>query len=246
MRRTLSLLVLTATVTGCGPKTAGSENVPPGAASSNAATDATDALTGPVLEQLAASPYLYLRIKTSKGDVWAAVPETAIENGTVVTVANSMLMTNFESTSLKRTFEEVYFGDLASGGTAMAAAGSNPHAGVSQAVAPISVGQVAKAAGADARAVAELWEQKTDLEGKSVTVRGVVVKVNNGVMGRNWIHLQDGSGDAASGTNDITVTSMDQAVKGETVTVKGTVRTNKDFGSGYLYAVLVEDAKIVK
>jgi len=127
-----------------------------------------------------------------------------------------------------------------------AAAGANPHAGVAQAAAAVPVGKVEKAAGADARTVAELWAQKGTLEGKSVTVRGIVVKANNGVMGKNWIHLQDGSGDAAQGTNDITVTTGETAAKGETVTIRGTVRTNKDFGSGYVYQVLVEDAKIVK
>jgi len=105
---------------------------------------------------------------------------------------------------------------------------------------------VEKATGADARTVAELWAQKARLEGKAVTIRGVVVKVNDGVMGKNWIHLQDGSGDAKQGTNDITVTSMDRAAKGETVTITGTVRTNRDFGSGYAYPVMVEDAKIVR
>jgi hypothetical protein len=250
MRRALSLLLVTTAITGCGPKAASSDTMPAGAASADAPAASGDALTGPVLEQAAASPYLYLRIKTSRGDVWAAVPETTIENGTVVTVANPMRMTNFESTSLQRTFDEVYFGELGSGGAAMgmagAAAGTNPHAGVSQTAAAVQVGQVEKAAGADARTVAELWAQKGTLEGKSVTVRGVVVKANNGVMGKNWIHLQDGSGDAAQGTNDITVTTGETAAKGETVTIRGTVRTNKDFGSGYVYQVLVEDAKIVK
>lgn len=74
----------------------------------------------------------------------------------------------------------------------------------------------------------------------------MVVKFNPAVMGKNWIHLQDGSGDAGKGTNDITVTSMEEVAKGQVVTLKGTMRTNKDFGSGYTYAIIVEDAKIVK
>jgi len=250
MRRALPLLLVTTILAGCGPKAAGSDAMPAGAASTEAPAAGGETLTGPVLEQVAASPYLYLRIKTSRGDVWAAVPETTIENGTVVTVANPMRMTNFESTSLQRTFDEVYFGELGSGGAAMgmasAGAGTNPHAGVAQTAAAVQVGQVEKAAGADARTVAELWAQKGTLEGKPVTIRGVVVKANNGVMGKNWIHLQDGSGDAAQGTNDITVTSAETAAKGQTVTIRGTVRTNKDFGSGYVYQVLVEDAKLVK
>ena len=79
-----------------------------------------------------------------------------------------------------------------------------------------------------------------------MTIRGKVVKYNEGVMGKNWIHLQDGSGDAGQGTNDLTVTSLDAASVSETVTITGTVRTNKDFGSGYVYRVIVEDAKVAK
>jgi hypothetical protein len=77
-----------------------------------------------------------------------------------------------------------------------------------------------------------------------VTVNGTVVKFNGGILGRNWIHLQDGSGKAADGTNDITVTS-DTAVKvGDVITATGKVVVDKDFGSGYAYKVLLEDGKI--
>jgi hypothetical protein len=204
-----------------------------------------EALTGTVLEQLPASPYVYLHLKTSRGDLWAAVPETVVEVGSTVTVASPALMTAFESKTLNRTFDEIYFGTLASDAAAMGASGGNPHAGVAAAAA-VEIGKVEKASGADARTVAELWAQKANLEGKTVTLRGVVVKANNGVMGRNWLHLQDGSGAAADGSNDITVTSMDRAAKGETVLIRGTVRTSKDFGAGYTYPVIIEDAKIVK
>jgi len=245
MRHALSLLLLTTAVAGCAPKTPGPDTKPAG--TSAATTPAAgDALTGPVLEQLAAPPYLYIRIKTSGGDVWAAIPETKLEIGTVVTVVTPMLMTKFESTSLNRTFDEVYFGTLGTGGAAAGSPSGNPHAGVPRSAAPVVVGKVDKATGADARTVSEIWAQKASLEGKAVTLRGVVVKVNDGVMGKNWIHLQDGSGDAKQGTNDITVTSLDRAAKGETVTIKGTVHTNRDFGSGYTYPVMVEDAKIVR
>lgn len=247
MRSAPSLLVAAA-VAACSPKSTGSEAVPQGTAA-DATAEISQGLTGTVLEQIPASPYVYLRLKTADGEVWAAVSEAPVENGAEVTIAAPMLMSNFESSSLKRTFEQIYFGELAgSGGAAAvgtAAAGGNPHAGVGQA-AQVQVGKVDKASGADARTVAELWAGKDGLEGKTATVRGVVVKANNGVMGKNWIHLQDGSGDAAQGTNDLTVTTQGTAAKGETVTIKGTVRTNKDFGAGYTYAVIVEDATIVK
>ncbi len=108
------------------------------------------------------------------------------------------------------------------------------------------IAKVDKAAGADAHTVAEIWAQKGGLKDKSVSIRGKVVKYNPGVMGKNWIHLQDGSGDPSKGTHDITVTSQDAVAKGDVVTAKGMVRVDKDFGSGYRYGMLVEDAKVVK
>jgi hypothetical protein len=69
-----------------------------------------------------------------------------------------------------------------------------------------------------------------------------VVKYNPGIMGKNWIHLRDGTGSAADNTNDILVTSANEARIGEVYTVKGIVRVDKDFGSGYSYKVLIEEA----
>lgn len=239
MGRILFLLLLAAVAVGCGAKTPEPANAPLDQA------PADGQLTGTVLEHLNASPYVYLRIKTPKGEVWAAVPGAPIEDGASVTVVNAMRMTGFESEALKRTFDEVYFGTLASPEVAANGAGGDPHAGI-QSAASVDVGQVEKATGADARTVAEVWAERASLAGRTVTIRGVVVKYNAGVMGKNWIHLQDGSGDGAQGTNDITVTSQDEAAKGQTVTIKGTVRTNQDFGAGYTYAVLIEDAKVAR
>ena len=245
MRRALAFSLLATAAVGCQTNTPEPAKIPLGQASAPAPA-AVEALTGPVLEQLSAPPYIYLRIKTSKGEVWAAVPAAKIENGAKVTVFNPMLMSKFESKSLKRTFDEVYFGTLTSTPAAASGPAADPHAGVSQPAATISVAKVEKATGADALTISEAWAQKASLAGKTVSIRGTVVKYNAGVMGKNWIHLQDGSGDAKVGTNDITVTTLDQAAMGETITIKGTVRTNKDFGAGYSYAIMVEDAKVVK
>lgn len=242
MRRVIVPLLLATTLAACK-----SDLDEPGwTPLDKAATANEDVLTGKVLEQIPAAPYLYLRLDTGKDKVWAAVSIAEVKTGEQVTVASPMLMKNFESTSLKRTFDEIYFGSLAPAGGAGAAAGGDPHAGLANAAAPVNVGTVARAEGRNARTVAETWAEKSKLDGKSVTIRGVVVKVNEGVMGKNWIHLQDGSGDAAAGTSDITVVSLDKATAGETVTITGTVRTNRDLGAGYTYKVLVEDAKVVK
>jgi len=79
-----------------------------------------------------------------------------------------------------------------------------------------------------------------------VSLRGQVVKANLGIMGKNWFHLQDGSGSAGAGTNDILVTSKDVVAVGDVVLVKGTVRTDVQVGPGYDYAVLIENATLQK
>lgn len=104
--------------------------------------------------------------------------------------------------------------------------------------------KVPKASGAEARTVAELHAQTSTLKDRTVSIRGKVVKFNAQIMGKNWLHLQDGSGDPRAGTHDITVTSADAAKVGDVVTIRGTVRLKKDFGAGYAYDVIVEDAKV--
>lgn len=103
---------------------------------------------------------------------------------------------------------------------------------------------VTKAVGANAKTVAEIATKGAELKDKSVLVRGQVVKYTPDVMGKNWIHLQDGSGKAADKSNDILVTTTDQAKIGDVLTVKGLVRTDKDFGAGYAYKVLIEEASV--
>ena len=242
MRPALAALVLSTTLSACDQRIPESGNIPLGAQS--AADDG--ALSGTVVEILPAPPYVYLRLKTANGEVWAAVDGGSVEEGSQVTVANAMLMQNFESASLKRTFPKVYSGTLAAGGNTPSLPATNPHANSAPPANRVEVGTVPKASAPDARTVAETWAERARLDGKTVTIRGVVVKVNEGVMGKNWIHLQDGSGDLAQGTFDITVTSAGMARAGDMVTITGTVRTNRNVGAGYSYPVLIEDAKVIK
>lgn len=205
---------------------------------------AKNVLQGTVLETVPAPPYTYLRLKAAQGEVWAAVPAADVKVGAPVTVDVSITMDKFESPSLHRTFERVFMGTLAGAeGAAPMGMGMAPKAPA----APAGPDEkVAKAAGADARTVAEVWAQKAGLKEKTVTVKGKVVKYNENIMGRNWLHLRDGSGSDAAKDNDIAVTTKDGSRVGEVVTVKGVVRIGKDFGSGYTYPVIIEDAKIVR
>lgn len=95
------------------------------------------------------------------------------------------------------------------------------------------------------KTVAAVNQNKTTLVGKTIRAQGKVVKVNNGIMGRNFVHVQDGTGDAKTTTNNLIVTSKQTAQVGDSVTVSGTVVVNRDFGSGYTYPLLIEDATIV-
>ncbi len=101
---------------------------------------------------------------------------------------------------------------------------------------------IAKADGG--KTVLEVFTEKAALANQKVIVRGKVVKTNAGIMGKDWVHVRDGSGD--EGNNDLTVTMTAQPMPnvGDTVLVTGTVVLDKDFGMGYQYPVLVEDATV--
>lgn len=102
----------------------------------------------------------------------------------------------------------------------------------------------ASAAEANLKTVAALNQNKATLVGKTISAQGKVVKVNNGIMGRNFVHVQDGTGDAKSSTNNLVVTSKQTAAVGDQVTISGVVVINRDFGSGYAYPLLIEEASI--
>ena len=93
------------------------------------------------------------------------------------------------------------------------------------------------------KTIAELFAGKSELSGKQVSVRGKVVKYNEQIMGKNWIHLQDGTGDA--GSNDLTITTASAAKVGDTVLITGKIVLDKDFGYGYKYELIIEDGTVV-
>jgi hypothetical protein len=226
------------------------------AAAGDATPPTVPPLQGEVLEVMDVDPYTYLRLKTAKGETWAAVNKAVVKKGAKVTITDPMVMQKFESKSLKRTFDTIVFGTLAGtagaaaapAATAVPQAGSDVnqvHAGIAKA-ADMGDVKVAKAEGANARTVAEVNAERLALKGKQVTIRAKVVKVTVGVMDKNWVHLRDGSGSAADNSNDILVTSKDEPKVGDTVVAMGVVKTDVDLGSGYAYKVLVEDVSFRK
>ena len=205
-------------------------------------------MTGTVEETMDAASYTYVRVNTGSDEFWAATGRFEVEVGDRVTVPLDTPMENFHSEALNRDFPVIYFATsiLREGETAqklsMMPAGHPPINGSAPAAESATVQPVEAAEGGIT--VAEIWNGRDQLAGSAVTVRGRVVKFNGGILGRNWMHIQDGTGDRTQGTHDLTVTSDGIAAVGDVVTITGTVAVDEDFGAGYIYPVLVEDASV--
>ena len=211
-------------------------------------------LSGVVQEQIDVDKYSYLRLgEQGSPGTWAAVPVSASRVGQRVTVSGAELMTHFVSATLKRTFETIYFGILDSGvetsrpgsGEIVGARGGElelPHPGAGRGADGVVVGHVKRALGALGSTVAELSAARSEAAGNKARVHAVVVKSTGGVLGRTFLHVRDGSGDARAGTIDLTVTTATEVAVGSDVLLEGTIELDQDFGSGYRYHVLLADA----
>jgi len=227
------------------------------------AAPAATTLDGEVTEKIDAAHYSYLKLQTGSGEVWAAVPRTDKEVGDKVKVASAVWMTGFTSRSMNRTWDKIAFGTLEEGAPAVLPAGhpaigSDPAQGMfaqaaagkaatAQHPAPAAAAdlgniKVARASGPQGRTVVEVWSKRASLKDQKVAVRGKVVKATDGVMGKNWLHVKDGTGEGAQA--DLTVASDDTAAVGSTVVITGVVHLDKDLGAGYHYDLIVEDATL--
>jgi hypothetical protein len=221
-------------VGGAAPATA-DPHAQTGAATAPATDDGE--LSGVVLETMDSGGYTYAQLDHNGTKVWVAGPETKLAVGSQLGKMTGSLMTNFHSDTLKRTFDQIYFINSFS---IAAGAIPNPHTANAAPKPSEPMEKIAPAKGGTT--VADVFANKATLSGKPVVVRGKVVKLNNGILGRNWLHLRDGTG--AAGTDDLLVTSDATAKLGDIVVARGTVALDQDFGSGYKYAVIVEKATL--
>jgi hypothetical protein len=210
-------------------------------------------VSGRVVQTIDSGGYSYVLLKKKDDSkIWVAAPAMKVSVGEQVTFEGGMEMINFPSSTLKRTFDKVIFsnGIVKDAKTkdvkdkdAKKDARSPGSMGAAVAVTDEKI-KVKKATGTNAYSIAEIFKKKDKLNKKPVTVNGKVVKVSSGIMNRNWIHIQDGTGNHATANNDLVVTSDAIPLVGDTITVQGTLFTNKDFGGGYKYNVIIEKAKI--
>jgi hypothetical protein len=194
---------------------------------------------GKVMEKIDAGTYTYLKINEDVSEYWIAVPTMQVEVGEQIFFSKYMKMTNFKSETLDRTFESVLFVD-----DAMPSSKKSELVNAHSKVRSLEKKDVTVDPLPDGKTIGEIYSEKESLKNTAVKVRGKVVKFNAGIMNRNWIHIQDGTGDENG--FDLLVTSDDVAVVGDVIVVEGTLTLDKDFGAGYYYSVVLEKSKVSK
>lgn len=212
--------------------------------------------------------YTYLNVKDSTGRIWAAIPKTSVNTGDEIELSNIIVMKDFHSKSLDKTFATILFAVLSNGNSAYSPpsnleipaktmsgippgmmSGAMPHGTASETGKSIIIHQdtrVIKATGDHAYTIEEIYAGKKALAKSPVKVRAKVVKFMPNIMGKNWIHIQDGTGSAEGMNNDIVVTTIETVDVGDEIIVQGILIIDKDLGSGYVFAALIEDASVKK
>lgn len=212
----------------------------------------TQQMSGTVLETMDTAGYTYVKVKTADKDIWAAAPQFKVAVGDQVIIPAGMIMPNYHSNTLNRDFKELYFVSniiapnaqmaLSADGTTKCpnnTSGSMAHTKADPTI-EVDFSDLKKAD--NGYTIAEIFAQKDKLANKEITLRAKVVKFSPRIMKTNWLHLEDGS--VTTGTRDLTVTSHAQAAVGDTVVVKGTLDLNQDFGYGYKYDLIIQDAQV--
>jgi hypothetical protein len=195
------------------------------------------------LEVLQAERYTYLHVVENVDTFWVAASknETA-KKGNKYFYRGGLLKTNFESQEFKRTFDKIYLVSSVIDASAHPGSGGDMSMPSSEG-SEISAGEMPTVK--DAIKLDALMKSKQNQAGKIIKVVGKTVKVNNGIMGKNWIHIQDGTKKDGKPC-DLTITTNENIPMGVNVAFEGKIVLNKDFGAGYKYEILMEEAKSIK
>lgn len=223
---------------------------------------------GVVLDAVTGGGYTYLNIEENGEKFWIAGPQTSVSKGAEVSFSEQLWMPNFTSKALNRTFEKILFVSGVDDGTAGGEAGADEapvdeiHSGagietyvgaeesandeVASAEEEMTDEDASEPAPADGiYTIERLYKNADAMKGQTIKVRGKVVKVSENIMGMTWVHIQDGTG--TKGKNKLVFRSANDTAKiGDTVVAEGRLDTDKDFGFGYYYAVIVEEAKFTE
>ncbi|MCF8349459.1 MAG: hypothetical protein K9G61_11660 [Bacteroidales bacterium] len=196
-----------------------------------------------VAEVIQTSNYTYLDVEENGNRYWMAIAKNDVAPGQMLYYNSGLPMSNFESKELNRIFEQILFVQVVS---------DNPNP--ESTLAPMERAMVNKSAGEKKQVeiapvtggltLEQVYDQREQLAGKEIVVKGIVTKYNPAILNRNWLHIQDGT---EKGKNyDLTITTNDETKVGEIVVFKGTLNLNVDFGSGYAYDLILENATLQK
>ena len=181
-------------------------------------------------EVLHSGGYTYIKAHEDGMLFWIAGPQSALQKGATLTLSAQMWMDNFKSSTLNKTFDAIMF--------------VQEFEPVKHTKAQTKLPQMEPLASINgSSSIKQLYSDAKKLKGTSVTVHAKIVKISKGIMGKNWVHLVDGSSQTDDGVITATTTKENFALD-EHVLVTGTLTADKDFGHGYFYAVILEDATL--
>ncbi|MDH3975486.1 MAG: hypothetical protein OEV42_14510 [Deltaproteobacteria bacterium] len=199
---------------------------------------------GIVVEVIALEGYTYVELDLKSEKMWIAAPAFKVKKGDRVLASKGIEMRNYYSRYLDRTFPVVWFvGKVEVVGKDEVVA-RPADAAENKKVASIKsplIGTIKKAEGG--YFLDELFEKKKELAGKKIKIRAKIVKASGSILGKEWYHVQDGTGSDA--VLDLIITSKDKVEAGRIVLITGTLGVDRDFGSGYRYDIIVEDAELI-
>ena len=197
-----------------------------------------------VVEVIQATSYTYLKVDENDKEYWMAINKTeTIKEDDVIYYNVALEMKNFKSEDLDRTFETILFVEKISDKPITSPHGMSAQPSMQKkplekdpsiSIEPVTGGI----------SIAELYTNGPSYSGKLIKIKGQVTKVNSAIMGKNWVHLQDGS--EYNGQFDLTITTQENVSVGDIVVFEGMISLNKDFGFGYAYDILMEEAKLLE
>lgn len=198
---------------------------------------------GVVEDILQTSKYTYLYMSGEGENKWIAIPKSEIEIGETYYYRGGLKKNNFKSTEHDRVFETVYLvSGVGKDPASIGATGGNPHLNTHPGATTDENTKIEPPTGGIT--IATLLANPKKYDGQTVRVKGRCIKVNNMIMNRNWVHLQDGS--LTGETQDLTITTTENIPVGAIVALEGKITLNKDFGAGYKYEILMEEAKLLQ
>jgi hypothetical protein len=189
-----------------------------------------------IIEVIQTSSYTYLQVFENAEKYWIAVAAREAKPGDVIYFTDAMEMRDFHSKELDRTFPVIYFVQDPSDSPEPERANTTMGKPSTGKMSGIEIEHLE-----DGITISTLYADKGNFNGKTVKIRDMVVKFNDNIMGKNWAHIQDGTGE--EGMHDLTITTLDVVEVGNIVTFEGKIELNKDFGSGYVYDVIMQEAK---